>query len=118
MDDVPFVFPPTMAPDEAQRILAEAYSSIDEGKLLRRTNKLLRKRNIDPPNDVQYVAAPALAPSREGLGIVLGCDILIYDEFPELDDCVDAFEETLNDLLMPRIFKAVEKWKSRRASAP
>lgn len=112
-DAPPFAFPPRMPRQVAESILAQAYASIDEGKLLRRTNKLLRKRDIDPPMDVQYVAEPAVQEFEDGLGITLGCDILIYEPFPEMDRCIDAFEETLDDLLMKRVEKAVRAWGRR-----
>ena len=110
-----------MPPDEAQRLLTEAYRGIDEGKLLRRTHKELRKQGIDPPLDVQYTAEPRVERFDDGLGITLGADILIYDAFPELDDCRDTFEAALNDLLMERLEKVLKKWlkaSPRRTSAP
>src|SRR5688572_11052741 len=64
-----FVFPREMPAEEAQGLLQEAYGEIDEGKLLRRTNKELRRRGIDPPMDVQYVAEPAVQRFSDGLGI-------------------------------------------------
>jgi hypothetical protein len=112
-----FVFPAHMRRSDAQRLLQEAYASIDEGKLLRRTNKTLRRAGIDPPIDVQYVAEPAVRMFADGLGITLGCDILIHEEFPELEDCVEAFEASLQELLMDRLEKAVKAWGKRNPAA-
>jgi hypothetical protein len=114
---VAFVFPASMPREEAHGIVQESYAEIDEGKLLRRTNKLLRRRGIDPPMDVQYTAEPRVEHVRGGLGVTLGADILIYEQFPELDDCVAAFEDALEDLLMPRVEKRVRRWLKRRPTS-
>jgi hypothetical protein len=105
-----FVFPAGMPREEAERLLREAYGGIDEGKLLRRTNKELRRRGIDPPMDVQYVAEPAVQRFADGLGISLGCDIMIYEPFPEMDACTDAFEDMLNEILVKQLRKLSAKW--------
>lgn len=102
---------------DAQRILSEAYRSLDEGRLLRRTNRELRRRGIDPPMDVQYVAEPKVEMFSEGLGVGLGADILVYNEFPEMEACVDAFETVLADLLLGKVEDAVKRWnRVRRGS--
>lgn len=102
-----------MPREAAQRLLTDAYRGLDEGKILRLTHKLLRRRGIDPPLDVQYVADPAVEEVPEGLGIRLGTDILVYDEFPEMDDCLEAFEDALNDLLLARLDKMIRGWNKR-----
>src|SRR5688500_5866177 len=61
-----FTFPRHMPFETAQELLAKSYGELDEGKLLRRTNKALRKADIDPPMDVQYVAEPAVAEFEDG----------------------------------------------------
>lgn len=104
------MFPRGMPREDAERLLREAYAKIDEGKLLRRTNKELRRRGIDPPMDVQYVAEPLVQVYGDGLGISLGVDIMIYEEFPQMQDCIDAFEASLSDLLMGRLEKAAKAW--------
>lgn len=95
-------------------MLAAAYAEIDEGKLLRRVNKRLRAAAIDPPNDVQYVAEPHVEADRGGLVVHLHPNILIYAEFPELEDCVAAFEATLGELLAKRLAKRTRRWQRRR----
>lgn len=109
-DEAPFLFPSHMPLEVAQRLLTEAYSEVDEGKALRRTHKSLRKQGIDPPIDVQYTAQPVVAETPDGLGVFVQADILIYNEFPELEDCVDAFERQLWGLIEPRLEKAVRGW--------
>ena len=111
MEEASFAFPKAMPRSEAERLLAEAYAGIDEGKLLRRTHKELRRRGIDPPMDVQYVAEPAVVRYRDGLGISMGTDILVYEEFPEMDACVDAFEAVLTEALLEGLEKRIRKWR-------
>lgn len=103
--------------DEAQRILTDTYRALDEGKVLRRTHKALRKQGIDPPIDVQYAAEPVVHEVPGGLGVFLQADILIYNEFPELDRCVQTFEDELWRLLEPRLEKALRRWAKARQKA-
>lgn len=107
-------FPSAMTADEARSMLAAAYAEIDEGKLLRRVNKRLRAAGIDPPNDVQYVAEPHVEADRAGLGVHLHPNILIYEEFPELESCVRAFEAALGELLAKRLEKRIRQWQRNR----
>lgn len=111
----PFVFPKGMTMDEATLLLSEEYQKIDDGKLLRTVHKELRRKDIDPPTDVQYTAQPHVEEHEGHLEVCLHPDILIYDEFPEMDDCVDTFEDVLNEMLAKRLGKRVKKWtKARR----
>ena len=113
----PFTFPKHMPPDVAQSILAEAYAELDAGKLLRSALKEQRDAGWDPPHDVQYVAEPALAEYGEGLGVSLGADILVHEEFEGLEACLDIFEAVLGDALMERVEKKVRKWSKRNPPA-
>lgn len=106
-----------MSEAEAQRILSEAYRSLDAGHLLRRTNRELRRRGIDPPMDVEYVAEPHIETYPEGRGVSLGADILVYSQFPEMEACLDAFESALANLVVQRVERAVKRWeRARRGS--
>ena len=117
VDEAPrFVFPKGVSLPEAEAMLAEAYSEIDEGKALRRTNKALRRKGIDPPMDVQYAAEPHAEETPDGIEVHLHPDILIYNEFPELDDCVDTFEDMLAELLFARLKKKVHRWQKRQTA--
>lgn len=109
----PFVFPEGMSEADAAGLLAEAYQEIDDGKLLRRVHKELRRKDIDPPTDVQYVAEPHVERRGARYEVCLHPDILIYDEFPEMDDCLDTFEDTLNAMLAKRLEKRVKEWRRR-----
>lgn len=103
-----------MGREEAQRLLTEVYREVDEGKALRRTNKALRRQGIDPPMDVQYTAEPVVADVEGGLGVFLQADILIYNEFPELEQCVATFEDELWRLVERRLEKALRRWVRRQ----
>lgn len=111
----PFRFPKGMAEADAATLLADAYKDIDDGKLLRTVHKELRRKDIDPPTDVQYVAKPHVEIHGGQFEVCLHPDIMIYDEFPEMDDCLDTFEDVLNEMLSKRLEKSVKKWSKRRA---
>ncbi|HEX9815562.1 MAG TPA: hypothetical protein VGB18_01165 [Candidatus Thermoplasmatota archaeon] len=111
----PFVFPKGMSEADAAELLKEAYGDIDDGKLLRTVHKELRRNDIDPPTDVQYVAEPHVEERSGHVEVCLHPDIMVYDEFPEMDDCLDTFEDVLNEMLSKRLEKSVKKWlKARR----
>jgi hypothetical protein len=82
---------------------------------LRRVHKELRRKDIDPPTDVQYVAEPHVERHEGRFEVCLHPDILIYDEFPEMDDCLDTFEDVLNEMLAQRLEKGVKKWSKQRS---
>lgn len=109
-----FVFPKGMSEADAAALLKEAYGDIDDGKLLRTVHKELRRKDIDPPTDVQYVAEPHVEEHNGRFEVCLHPDIMIYDEFPEMDDCLDTFEDVLNEMLTRRLEKSVKKWSKRR----
>jgi hypothetical protein len=106
---VPFVFPAGMSEEDAAAMLAAAYQDIDDGKLLRAVHKELRNKDIDPP-DVQYVAQPHVERRGARLEVCLHPDIMVYDEFPEMNDCVDTFEDVLHEMLEKRLAKRIKKW--------
>lgn len=112
----PYVFPKEMSVQDAESILAQAYAAVDDGKVLRLAHKILRRNDIDPPTDVQYVAEPHVEATDAGLEVCLHPDILIYDEFPEMEDCVAAFEGALAEQLAKRLEKSVRRW--RKANRP
>src|SRR5688572_29317425 len=99
-----------MTEEEATSLLAEEYKKIDDGKLVRTVHKELRRKDIDPPTDVQYTAEPHVEERDGHFEVCLHPDILIYDEFPEMDDCVDTFQDVLNEMLAKRLEKRVKKW--------
>lgn len=100
-----------MPADVAQAFLAEAYGAIDEGKLLRRTAAAQRAAGLDPPMDVQYVAAPRIEPRRGGSVLVLGADILVYEDFEEAEACLRVFEQVLGEALAVRLQPQVATWR-------
>ena len=112
-DEAPFSFPAHMPRAEAQRILQEAYESLDTGRMLRRALKIQRDEGFDPPHDVQYVGEPHLEDYEEGLGVALHADIMVHEEFEGIDDCVGIFDEVLGQELMDAVEKRVRKWAKR-----
>lgn len=102
-----FTFPKDVDLEQAQELLREAYASIPEGKLLRKTLKEQRVAGLDPPLDVQYVAEPRVVQYGDGIGVELNADILVYDDFPEAEDCLTVFEQVLSEALVERLEKAL-----------
>lgn len=107
-----------MGRETAQALLAEAYGEIDEGKVLRRALKLQRDEGLDPPSDVQYVSQPALADYPDGLGVSVSSDILLYEQFEGVDECVDVFEAVLGEALIARLEKKVKGWLKAHPPPP
>lgn len=109
-DDGSFTFPAHIPLETAQQLLAEAYEKVNAGKVVRRTTKRARKEGHDPPMNIGYVAEPAVVEYPDGLGVSLGADILLYDEFPGFRRCLAIFEEEVGDQLMKKLEKLVKKW--------
>ena len=117
--DATFSFPSHMPRETAEGLLAEAYGEVNAGKVLRRALKLQREEGYDPPSDVQYVSEPRLTDHADGLGVSVASDILLYEDFEGVDECVDIFEGVLSGALMERLEKKVHRWlKDHPASAP
>jgi hypothetical protein len=112
-----FTFPAHMPRQDAARILADSYADVNAGKVVRRTTRRARGAGYEPPFDVAYVAEPAVADFEDGLGVSLGADILLYDEFKGWQQCLRIFEEEVGDALMAKVEKRVRKW-IRRNPAP
>lgn len=117
MDDDAFVFPNGMTQEQAKGLLAEAYAKVDAGKVLRGAIKDQRAAGHDPPGDVQYVTEVDTAPYPNGLGVSVSSDILVYDEFEGMDECVDLFEARFTEALLVALEKRVTKWERAQASA-
>lgn len=112
-----FTFPAHMPRQEAARLLTEAYAKVNAGKVVRRTTRRAREAGYEPPFDVAYVAEPAVADFEGGLGVSLGADILLYDEFRGWRQCLGFFEDEVGQALMARLEKSVRRWL-RRNPAP
>jgi hypothetical protein len=108
-----FVFPGHMERQTARRLLAEAYAKVNAGKVVRRTTKRARAAGHDPPHDIAYVAEPDVVEYEDGLGVSLGTDLLLYDEFPGMDACLGIFEEEVGGALMKHLQKRVRGWLRR-----
>lgn len=111
----PFVFPAGVHRLEAESLLAEAYRGLDAGRLLRRALKVQRKQGWQPPMDVQYVCEPALADFPDGLGVVFRSDVLVYAEFPGMQECLEIFEAVLAQALTERLERGIRRWRARHA---
>ncbi len=112
-EDGSFTFPQHMPLATAQELLAEAYEKVNAGKVIRRTTKRARKEGHDPPMNIGYVAEPSVVEFPDGLGVSLGADILLYDEFPGFRRCLAIFEEEVGGQLMKKLKKLVRKWEKR-----
>lgn len=101
----------------ARDLLARAYTAVSAEKVVRRALKEQRAEGLDPPTDVQYVAEADLKRYSDGFGIGLGCDILVYDEFPTMEECVDIFERHFTEALLSELEKLVAKWERKHPTA-
>jgi hypothetical protein len=99
-----------MPKSTAAQILAQAFSRVNAGKVVRRTTRKARAEGLDPPFDISYVAEPAVVEYSDGLGVSLGSDLLMYDEFPGWRRCLQIFEEEIGGRLMSRVEKATRRW--------
>lgn len=102
-----------MPREEAERLLSEAYHELDAGKMLRTALKLQREAGWDPPHDVQYVVEPRVEVFENGLGVSVQSDIMLYDQFPGVDQCVDIFEDVVAEALLVAVAKRTKKWLKR-----
>ena len=102
-----------MDQEAARGLLAAAYGRVNAGKVVRRATKRARAEGLDPPFDVGYVAEPAVDAFEDGLGVRLGADILLYDEFPGWQRCLAIFEEEVGQALIHRLERLVRKWRAK-----
>lgn len=109
----PFTFPAWMNRETAAQMLAVAYADVNDGRMLRRALKRQRRMGLDPPMDPQYVVQPALQDYDDGLGVGLNADILLYEEFEGVQECLRVFEDVVGTELIAKLQRRVRKWVKR-----
>lgn len=115
ISDAEFRFPPRMTKEVADFLLQEAYGEVDTGRVLRKTIARQREAGLEAASDVQYVGEARVEAYEDGLGVSLSTDIMIHEEFEDLQACVDVFEETLGAEILARLEKKVRKWEKKHA---